>query len=198
MLPSQPLIPLLCLLSPHSTLAGGDSNLEDQRINWLITAQITYINKQMGYELIRAKRHLDIREVLFNLCKLGGSTAPPPGAEAWRTVWGGRCVSQSTASLYSHHLCQPKWWQANRKHKGCVNEHITMDCKHKIKVIILQITNAKEVQNRIKWIHNKLYVYNTKKIQGPLVFILHHLQYLWWQHAKLNVWQRVIKLSTHH
>lgn len=157
----QPLIPLLCLLSPHSILAGGGNNLEDQRINSLITAKYNNNNKQMEYKLIRAKRHFNLREGLVNLCKLGGSTAPPPGPEAWRTVWWGRCVSQSSASLYSHHLCQPKWWQANRKQKGCVNEHIMMDCKHKNKMNNSANNQCKgSLKKNIKWIHNnKLCVY---------------------------------------
>lgn len=39
---------------------------------------------------------------LVNLQKLGHSTEP--GAEAWRTVRGGCCVSLHAASLYSRRL----------------------------------------------------------------------------------------------
>lgn len=68
---------------------------------------------------------------LVNLQKLGHSTMPLPGAEAWRTVRGGWCVSLHAASLYSRHLrvcadvtkCSQTKGKKKQKHKTklCVN-----------------------------------------------------------------------------
>lgn len=66
---------------------------------------------------------------LVNLQKLGHSTVPLPGDEAWRTVRGGWCVSLHAASLYSRRLrvcadvMKSSQTKDKKKHKTkvCVN-----------------------------------------------------------------------------
>lgn len=108
-------IPPLGLLSAHRNLAGWESDLEDkenEKVNWLIAVRGGVIDLSVTVCL---QAVIDISEVLVNLCKLGRSTGPPPGAKAWRTVWGGRCASLNAAVLYSRCLCAPKWWMAAKK-----------------------------------------------------------------------------------
>lgn len=119
---SRPPSPTLCWLSPHSSLAGGGNNLKTTPPKKCLDSDL--LSKPESWNdqsrtqpcnRIITGCQFNKREMLVNLHKQGGSTVPPPGAETWRTVLGGRCVSQNTASLYSHHLFQPKMMLADKQ-----------------------------------------------------------------------------------
>ena len=97
---------------------------------------------------------------MVNLHKLGWSTVPPPGVVTW-TVWGGRCVSQSIASLCSHHLCMSKWLDSRRakctkkmsEWSNAIKTKLILQIKSiKIKMMfkILQWNNTELDENKTK------------------------------------------------
>lgn len=86
---SQRQNPPLCLHSPRSGPAARDKNLEEQNAEREFhynTCGARRRPRKHPQSAASSRQASKQREAVINLHKLGDSTAPPPGVEAWRTV----------------------------------------------------------------------------------------------------------------